>query len=480
MKLGVLLNGIDIKNDYVDIEVKEVSSDSRSVKKESVFVCIKGRKFDSHSIAKQLEQNGVCAFVVEHDVGVKNQIIVDNTRKAYAIMCANFYGGPAQSLKLIGITGTNGKTTTAFLIKNILEDVGHKTGLIGTIEYSVGDGTKYEGLTTPTSEQLSQIFAQMVKNGCEYCVMEVSSQALAQQRVFGLEFECAIFTNLTQDHLDYHGDMQTYANAKKELFKNTKTAIVNLDDEYAEFIMDGISCKKLTYSIKNCEADFTAKNIILKDNSVQYEFVGNALIGRINFKTPGRFSVYNSMAATACALSLGIPLKDIISCVASSKGVSGRAQIVDVYTPFTIMIDYAHSPDSLQNILNTLNEFKVGKIITVFGCGGDRDKEKRPKMGAIATRLSDIAIITSDNPRTENPQEIIDDILQGVEKTKCKIKTIENRTKAITYALNVAKENDIILLAGKGHETYQIIGTEKIHYDEQEIVKELLSKKREG
>lgn len=480
MKLEMLLNGIKVKNDYIDIEVKDVSSDSRSVKKDSVFVCIKGRNFDSHSIAKQLEQKGVYAFVVEHDVGVKNQIIVENTRKAYAIMCANFYGGPAQSLKLIGITGTNGKTTTAFLIKNILEDVGHKTGLIGTIEYSVGDGTKYEGLTTPTSEQLSQIFAEMVENDCEYCVMEVSSQALAQQRVFGLEFECAVFTNLTQDHLDYHGDMQTYANAKKELFKNTKTAIVNLDDSYADFMLDGIECEKISYSIKDCEADFTAKNIILKDSSVQYEFVGNALIGRINFKTPGRFSVYNSMAATSCALSLGISLKDIISSISKSKGVSGRAQIVDVDAPFTVMIDYAHSPDSLQNILNTLNEFKTGRIITVFGCGGDRDKEKRSQMGAIASNNSDIAIITSDNPRTENPQQIIDDIVQGIKKTKCKIKTIENRTKAITYALNVAKENDIVLLAGKGHETYQIIGAEKIHYDEQEIVRELLSKKREG
>ncbi len=395
-------------------------------------------------------------------------------------MCANFHGSPARSLKLIGITGTNGKTTTAFLIKNILEDVGHKAGLIGTIEYSVGDGTKYEGLTTPTSEQLSQIFAKMVENDCEYCIMEVSSQALAQQRVFGLEFECAVFTNLTQDHLDYHGDMQSYANAKKELFINTKTAIINLDDEYAQFMMEGIDCKTFTYSTGNYEADYTAENIKLKSDSVQYEFVGNSLIGRINFKTPGRFSVYNSMAAASCALTLGIPLKYIISSISKSKGVNGRAQVIDVDAPFTVMIDYAHSPDSLKNILVTLNEFKLGKIITVFGCGGDRDKEKRPQMGAVVAELSDIAVVTSDNPRTENPAEIIKDILEGMQKTKCKIKTIENRTQAIKYALNVAEPNDIVLLAGKGHETYQIIGTEKIHYDEQEIVKELLNKKSEG
>lgn len=476
MKLELLLRGIRVKNEYDDVEIKEVSSDSRTVKKDSVFVCIKGRNFDSHIVAPQIEKMGVYAFIVEHDVGVKNQIIVDNTRKAYAIMCANFYGGPAQSLKIIGITGTNGKTTTAFLIKNILEDAGHKTGLIGTIEYSVGDGEKYEGLTTPTSEQLSEIFAKMVENNCEYCVMEVSSQALAQQRAFGVQFTCAVFTNLTQDHLDYHGDMQSYASAKKELFRNTKTAIINLDDEYASFMTEGTECDVVTYSTSNCEANYTAENVKLKNNSVQYEFVGNALIGRVSLGIPGRFSVYNSMAATSCALALGISLGDIIISLSKSKGVSGRAQVLDTDTPFTVMIDYAHSPDSLKNILSTLHEFKKGKIITVFGCGGDRDKTKRPKMGEIAAQLSDIAVVTSDNPRTENPSEIIQDILQGIQNKKCKIKVIENRTKAIEYALSVAQPNDVVLLAGKGHETYQIIGTEKIHYDEQEIVKELLNK----
>lgn len=476
MKLELLLKGIRVKNEYDDVEIKEVSSDSRTVKKNSVFVCIRGRHFDSHIIAPQIEKMGVRAFVVEHDVGVKNQIIVDNTRKAYAIMCANFHGGPARSLKIIGITGTNGKTTTAFLIKNILEDVGHKTGLIGTIEYSVGGSEKYEGLTTPTSEQLSEIFAKMVENNCEYCVMEVSSQALAQQRVFGVQFECAVFTNLTQDHLDYHGDMQSYASAKKELFRNTKTAVINLDDEYASFMTEGLECDVVTYSTSNCEADYTAENIKLKNNSVQYEFVGNALIGRVHLGIPGRFSVYNSMAATSCALALGVSLGDIILSLSKSKGVSGRAQVLDTDTPFTVMIDYAHSPDSLKNILSTLNEFKTGKLITVFGCGGDRDKTKRPKMGEIAAQLSDIAVVTSDNPRTENPSEIIQDILQGIQNKKCKIKVIENRTKAIEYALSVAQPNDVVLLAGKGHETYQIIGTEKTHYDEQEIVKELLNK----
>jgi len=476
VKLEMLLRGIEVKNEYDDVEIKEVSSDSRTVTKDSVFVCIKGRNFDSHIAAPQLEKMGVRAFVVEHDVGVENQIIVENTRKAYAIMCANFHGGPARSLKIIGITGTNGKTTTAFLIKNILEDVGHKTGLIGTIEYSVGDGKKYEGLTTPTSEQLSQIFAQMVENNCEYCVMEVSSQALAQQRVFGVHFECAVFTNLTQDHLDYHGDMQSYASAKRGLFKMAKTAIINLDDEYAGFMTDGIDCKVITYSTSNCEANYTAENIKLKNTSVQYEFVGNALIGRIHLAIPGRFSVYNSMAAVSCALALGISLQDIISSLAKSNGVTGRAQVLDTNTPFTVMIDYAHSPDSLKNILGTLQEFKTGNIITVFGCGGDRDKTKRPKMGAIAAQLSDIAVVTSDNPRTENPAEIIQDILQGMQDAKCQIKVLENRTQAIEYALSVAQPNDVVLLAGKGHETYQIIGTEKIHYDEQEIVKELLNK----
>ncbi len=478
MKLETLLKGIEVMNEFKDVEVKEVSSDSRTVTKDSVFVCINGRNFDSHSVATELERQGVKAFVVEHDVGVKNQIIVKDTRKAYAIMCANFEGNPAKSLKIVGITGTNGKTTTAFLIKNILENAGKKTGLIGTIEYSVGDGKKYEGLTTPTSEQLTKMFSQMVQNGCEYCVMEVSSQALAQSRVFGINFDCAVFTNLTQDHLDYHGDMQTYANAKKELLKNADKAIINLDDEYAEFMTDGLDCSVVTYSISDVKADYTAENIKLKNDSVQYEFVGNSLIGRVHLGIPGKFSVYNSMAATSCALTLGIPFTDILATLAKSSGVSGRAEVLKTDTPYTVMIDYAHSPDSLKNILLTLNEFKVGRLITVFGCGGDRDKTKRPQMGKIATDNSDVAVVTSDNPRTEDPNLIIEDILEGIDNKKCKVEVIENRAKAIEYALSIAKENDIVLLAGKGHEDYQILGTEKIHFDEREIVEGILSNKK--
>lgn len=477
MKLETLLNGIEVTNVFKDVEVKEVSSDSRTATKDCVFVCIRGRNFDSHFVATELEQMGIQAFVVEHDIGVKNQIIVKDTRKAYAVMCSNFEGSPARSLKIIGITGTNGKTTTAFLIKNILEDAGHKTGLIGTIEYSVGDGQKYEGLTTPTSEQLSKIFAQMVENNCEYCVMEVSSQALAQQRVYGVQFECAVFTNLTQDHLDYHGDMESYAQAKKELFRNAKSVIINLDDDYASFMTDGLDCKVLTYSTSNIKADYTAENIKLKADSVQYEFVGNALIGRVHLGIPGRFSVYNSMAATSCALTLGLSLNEIIASLAKSKGVSGRAQVLDTNTPYTVMIDYAHSPDSLKNILITLKEFKIGNIITVFGCGGDRDKTKRPQMGEIAADYSDIAVVTSDNPRTEEPMSIIDDILVGMQGKKCKIEVIENRAEAIEHALKIAKENDIVLLAGKGHEDYQILGKEKIHFDEKELVEKILSNK---
>ncbi|MEG1819316.1 MAG: UDP-N-acetylmuramoyl-L-alanyl-D-glutamate--2,6-diaminopimelate ligase [Oscillospiraceae bacterium] len=468
MKLEALLKGIKVSNKYDDVEIKDVSSNSQTVKNDSVFVCIKGRSFDSHIVAPQLEKQGVRAFVVEHDVGVKNQIIVENTRKAYAVMCSNLHGIPSQSLKIIGITGTNGKTTTANLIKNILEDTGHKTGLIGTIEYTVGDDRKFEGLTTPTSEKLSTIFAEMVKNECEYCVMEVSSQALAQQRVFGVQFECAVFTNLTQDHLDYHEDMQTYAEAKKELFKNANIAIINLDDEYAKFMTQGTECRVITYSTSNCEADYTAENIKLKNDSVQYEFVGNALIGRIHLGIPGKFSVYNSMAAASCTLALGIPLHDIIESLSNSKGVSGRAQVLKTDTPFMVMIDYAHSPDSLKNILSTLHEFKIGNIITVFGCGGDRDKSKRPQMGEISAMYSDIVVVTSDNPRTENPGEIIQDILVGMQKVKCIVKVVENRAEAIEYALNIAKPNDIVLLAGKGHENYQIIGTEKVHFDERD------------
>lgn len=474
MKLSKLLMGIHTESVFEDVEVEHISSDSRKIPSNCVFVCVKGNTFDSHNVVKELQSQGVKYFIVEHDVGVKNQIIVNNTRKAYSIMCDNYFDNPSKKLKIIGLTGTNGKTTTAFLLRNIIENAGHKCGLIGTVEYYVGEDKKFEGLTTPTSEQLFKYFSKMVDNNCEYCVMEVSSQALAQQRVFGVEFERGIFTNLTQDHLDYHGSMENYASAKRVLFKNCKTAIMNNDDEYADFLLKDTNCDVVSYSINN-NADFKAQDIKLDTDSVHYNLNNKYLNDKVDLSIPGRFSIYNSLAAITCAISIGIPANDVLESVRKYSGVCGRAEIVDTNTPYTVMIDYAHSPDSLKNILKTLNEFKKGNIITVFGCGGDRDKTKRPQMGGIACELSDIAIVTSDNPRTEDPTSIIEDILVGTDSTNCRVEVIENRTQAIEFALKIAQKDDVILLAGKGHETYQILGTEKVHYDEREIVKNCLN-----
>lgn len=469
MLLSDILKDVKSCSSFENVWIDNVCSDSRKIDENCVFVCVKGKNFDSHNVAKDLENKGVKAFVVEHDTGVKNQIVVDDTRKAYSIMCDNFYGNPSKNLKMIGITGTNGKTTTAFLIKKILEDSGHKCGLIGTVEYCVGDDKKYEGLTTPTSEKLFEMLNMMVNNNCEYCIMEVSSQALAQSRVHGIEFDRSVFTNLTQDHLDYHGTMKKYAKAKKILFQNCKTAIMNNDDKYAGFLLNKTDCDVVTYSIDK-DSDFKAEDIDITTAGVRY--VIHSKIGNWDtyFKVPGRFSVYNSLCAITCCTSLGIPVPDVLKSIGDYNGVAGRAEVVETNTPYSVIIDYAHTPDSLENIIKTLNEFKIGNVITVFGCGGDRDKSKRPKMGRIATSLSDIVVVTSDNPRTEDPTSIINDILKGVDDKQCQLKVLENRTQAIEYALEIAKKDDIVLLAGKGHETYQIIGTEKNHYDEREII----------
>jgi UDP-N-acetylmuramoyl-L-alanyl-D-glutamate--2,6-diaminopimelate ligase len=476
LKLEKLMEGIYVKNKYKNADIKDVSSDNREITPGSVFVCINGDHVNAHNFAQKATADGAVAVVVDHDIGVENQLIVKDTREAHAKMCANFNGNPARKLKLVGVTGTNGKTTTATLIRQILMDYGHKTGFIGTTGYETGDSVKREGLTTPEGNEIHELFSKMVENGCTHCVMEVSSQALSQRRVFGLMFDVAVFTNITQDHLDYHSDMESYAKAKKELFKNTKVAIINLDSDYSCFMLQGLKCRKYTYAVDNQHADFIARRIIQKPSHVQYEIIGKNMSGKVFLNIPGRFSIYNSMAAAIGCLALEIPLKSISKSLSSAPGVVGRAEIVKCRAPYTIIIDYAHSPDSLENILMTLRESKTGDIITVFGCGGNRDKTKRPKMGEIAARLSDITIVTSDNPRNEDPNLIIGDILDGMQGYESSTKVVADRTLAIEYAMRIAREGDVILLAGKGHETYQIIGNSKIDYDEREIIAKILKK----
>lgn len=477
MKLSQLLTELKVSNNYKDCEISSVTDKFDNIQKGDVFVCIKGNRFDAHTVAvRAIEEKGAAAVIVEHETGASNEVIVENTRRAYSYMCWEYFGRPTENLKMVGITGTNGKTTVSFLLKHILEEAGEKCGLLGTVINLIGDEEKPSSLTTPDPFEMQQLFREMADKGCGFCVMEVSSQALSQERVAPITFDLGLFTNLTQDHLDYHGTIENYKAAKHILFEQCRKVVVNDDDSAAEYMKSDIDAEVVTFSIRNNSSDYTAKNPVLTDKAVSYELVGNSMISRMKLNIPGEFSVYNSMSAAVAAKELGVDIDVVKRALSTSKGVKGRMETVDVDTPYTVIIDYAHSPDGLINVLTSLRKVYTRKIIAVFGCGGDRDKTKRPIMGEIVGNMADVAVVTSDNPRSEDPQMIIEDILAGMEKSKAKIHVECDRTKAIEKALSIAKKDDVVLLAGKGHETYQILNTGKIHYDEREIVKEILSK----
>lgn len=476
MKISDVLKGIKVYDIYEDKSVEFITADSRKVREGTVFVCIAGNNFDGHTVAEQMLEKGAVCVVCERDLGLPNQIIVENTRSAMSVICANFFGNPSQKLKLIGITGTNGKTTTAFLIKDMLDKMGKKSGLIGTVKNMVGDKEYPAAFTTPESYELQELFSEMVKAGCEYCVMEVSSQALAQSRVDGLHFAAGIFTNLTRDHLDYHGTFENYSEAKAMLFAASDVCVLNIDDEHAVSMMRNSDGRMVTFSMNQNESDYTAKYVRYRNDGIEYELVTMNYVERVKVGIPGEFTVYNSMAAAVTLIELGFDFSSVLFALSLCKGVKGRIEVVPTETPYTVIIDYAHTPDGLENIISSLRKIAKGRIITVFGCGGDRDRTKRPIMGEIAANLSDVAVVTSDNPRTEDPDAIIADILEGIKGNKAKKIVEPDRTEAIRLALDEATEDDIVLLAGKGHETYQIIGKEKHHYDEREIVAELLKK----
>lgn len=455
---------------YRDIEIKGVTCDSRTVRENYAFVCIDGTSTDGHKFALSAEENGACIIIAEHDTGAKNQIIVENTRQTYALMCAAYFGNPAQKLRLVGVTGTNGKTSTTYMVKEILERCGHKVGLIGTIQNIIGDEILTAKNTTPDAFELHSLFSLMLKAGCDFVVMEVSSHALEQYRVWGLQFETAVFTNLTQDHLDYHKTMERYVESKKKLFSMCKNAVVNFDDPYRETMLEGFDGNVISYSAKSDFSTYTAKNLRYRADGVDFELVGNGVIGRVRLDVPGEFSAYNAMAAVCVAISAGVDFDTAVPMLKYVKGVKGRAEVVPTNTDYTVIIDYAHTPDGLKNILDTLRRVEKARVITVFGCGGDRDRLKRPLMGEIAARFSGYCIVTSDNPRTEQPMAIIEDIVAGMKAYRTPYKVIENRVEAIRYALGMAQPGDIVLLAGKGHETYQITAQGTIHLDEREVV----------
>lgn len=475
MKLGTLLENTGVVSDLSDIEITALCRDSRKITPGCAFVCIKGTGVDSHAFAAQALEQGAAVVVAERDLGLPCQVLVKNSRTVWAQMCAAWFGHPSRRLHLIGVTGTNGKTSTTYLLKAILEQAGHTVGLIGTIRNLIGVREIAAGHTTPDSYELQQMFAQMADAGCDYAVMEISSHALDQGRVEGCVFDAGIFTNLTQDHLDYHGTMENYAAAKKRLFSQCKCAVLNKDDAWHTVMSENIACPTVTFSERDNAADYVARNIRERPDGVDFELVSLGEIGRVRLATPGRFSVYNALGAAACAHALGIAFEVVIAALSRAGIVKGRAEVVPTGRDFTVVIDYAHTPDGLVNICSTLNACKVGRLVTVFGCGGDRDRTKRPKMGAAAAGLSDFMVITSDNPRSEEPEAIIRDILTGLTDTATPYTVIPNRIEAITWAIHNAQVGDTILLAGKGHETYQILKDGTIHLDEREIVAEALA-----
>lgn len=479
MTLSDLLKNVNVKkySGGGGIKISGIAYDSRKVKPGYLFVCITGFSVDGHKFAKAAVESGAVAVVAEHDLPTVDVpcVIVENTRRAMGEIAAVWYDYPYRKFKLIGITGTNGKTTTTYLIKAILEHLGKKVGLIGTNQNMIGDMVLPAARTTPDSLELMELFNEIANHNVDYVVMEVSSHALALDRVTVCEFDVGAFTNITQDHLDFHKTMEEYLAAKSILFNICKVGVINTDDSGSGFLLENEKCDEIiTYGIDS-DCDLKAENIELHGSGVDFDISFRGESGRVELAIPGRFSVYNAMTAIGCCLADGISLKDAIEGIHSAHGVKGRIEIVKTPgTDYTVIIDYAHTPDGLLNVINAIRGFAKGRVVTLFGCGGDRDAGKRPKMGKIAGELSDFCVVTSDNPRTEDPDKIIEQVVEGVKETGCEHVVITNRFEAIEYALDHAQKDDIILLAGKGHETYQILGTNTIKFDEREIVTKLL------
>lgn len=456
-----------------DIEIKGIAYDSRKVEEGYLFIAIKGFETDGHKYIESAVKKGAAAVIGEEEIAPGcTYIKTDDSRKAMALSAAAFYGHPERSLKIIGLTGTNGKTTTTYLIRQILNLKGERCDLVGTNQIIIGDEVIESSRTTPESLDLFELFKKMADNGGKYVVMEVSSHSLELCRVYGITFETAVLTNVTQDHLDFHKTMDNYAAAKAKLFKMSRTAAVNMDDGYAPLMIQNAAGKVLTYSIDE-KSDLRAGDIRMSERGVIFSVCPDGNNHEIRLGIPGRFSVYNALAAVAACLNIGIDITDIEKGLVLAKSVKGRIEVVHTATPYTVIIDYAHTPDGLENIISAVRDFATGRVITVFGCGGNRDASKRPKMGKIAEDLSDIAVVTSDNPRCEEPAAIIEDILKGMQKDNHVV--VENRKEAIKYAMEIAGKGDIIILAGKGHETYQEINGVKYDFDERVVVKEILS-----
>ena len=483
MKLRTILNGLEeLKaKGNLDEEITSIAYDSRKVKEDGVFVAIKGFNVNGHDYIAQAVQKGVKAVVVQDGEKIKKSdfnedtviVVAPDTRIALAKMSANFFGNPTRKLKTIGVTGTKGKTTTTYMIKEILEKAGHKVGLIGTIANYIGNekiGDNHSR-TTPESLELQEMFSKMVEQNVEIAVMEVSSQSLKLNRVYGIDFDMAIFTNFTEDHIspNEHPNMEDYFNCKLELIKNAKKSYINADDYNVAKIKTILKDKDIsTFGIDNM-ADMLAKDVTIRNTSVDFRAKINGKNERIKVGIPSRFTVYNALAAFCVVNNFGVTIDQTREAL-EQIAVPGRMEMVPNKKGLNIMIDYAHSPASLESVLKAVKAYTRGRVISVFGCGGDRDTKKRPIMGEISGKNAAYTIITSDNVRTENPEDIVKQIEEGIKNTKAQYKVIVDREEAIKYAISIANKNDMIVLSGKGHENYEEINGKKYPFDERKIV----------
>lgn len=479
MKLEEILNSISYEciQGNSNLQIGDISYDSRIKTKNGLFICIVGYTVDGHNYISSAIENGAKAIVVERDLELEipeelTIIKVKDTRASMAIIAANFYSHPSKDLELVGITGTNGKTTTAHLIAGILESVNQKIGIIGTIENRIGDQVVKAERTTPESLDLQRILSRMKEEHVSHTIMEVSSHALALDRVKELGYKIGVFTNLSLDHLDFHETLENYLEAKTRLFTMSDIGLVNIDDPYAQSMLDIKGHKPYTFGIDQ-EADFRGQHVTITAQGVNFDLVMEDGSYPVFMPIPGKFSVYNALAAIGATYLMGISIEDIIAALAQVPGVPGRVQSIPTSKGFSIIVDYAHTPDGLENILKTVQEFAQSKVITVFGCGGDRDKTKRPIMGQIASENSDYTIVTSDNPRSEDPERILRDIEVGI-KTGSKYEILVDREEGIKRAVEMASKGDVIVIAGKGHEDYQILKDRIIHFDDVEIATKYL------